>query len=136
MPIGFFKNRNKKPPVFVESVDEYPHLKIVKLKGYLDISTIQDLQSFLQNTKKKEGRMNKSVLLDLKHVAEVDSTAIAGFIKVLSKLRQKNFKLGLMNIPENLKSMLQILKLENVFVIFESEKKAFSEILAWSKEWK
>ena len=36
-------------PAFVESVDDYPHLKIIKLKGRLDISTIQDVQLFLQN---------------------------------------------------------------------------------------
>ncbi len=136
MPTGFFQNGEEKLPSFVESVDDYPHLKIVRLKGRLDISTIQDVQAFLQNTKKKEGRVNKSVLLDLKYVADVDSAAIAGFIKVLSKLKQRNFKLGLMNIPESFKSMLQILKLENVFVIFESEKKAFREILAWSEDWK
>lgn len=122
-------------PAFVESVDDYPHLKIIKLKGRLDISTIQDVQLFLQNTKKNDSRINKSVLLDLKNVVDVDSAGVAGFIKVLSKLKQKNFKLGLMNIPENLSKMLQILKLENVFIIFESEKKAFNEILAWSREW-
>ncbi len=130
----FKKNKEKIPP-FVESVDDYPHLKIIKLKGRLDISTIQDVQSFLQDTKDKEGRINKSVLLDLKQVVEVDSAAIAGFVEVLSNLKQKNFKLGLMNIPDNFKGMLQILKLENIFFVFESEKKAFSEILAWSEEW-
>ena len=135
MPLGFFKGGKEKIPVFVENVDDYPHLKIVKLKGYLDISTVQEVQAFLQSTKKKESRVNKSVLLDLKHVSEVDTAAIAGFIKVLSRLKQKNFKLGLMNIPENLRSMIQILKLENIFFIFESEKKAFNEILAWSEEW-
>ena len=135
MTAGFFKNDDEMMPYFVESMDDYPHLKIVKLKGCLDISTIQDVQAFLQHTKKKESRINKSVLLDLKQVAEVDSAAVAGFVEVLSKLKQKNFKLGLMNVPDNLRSMLQILKLENVFVIFESEKKAFSQILAWSEEW-
>ena len=136
MSAGFFGNSNERMPSFVESVDDYPHLKIVKLKGRLDISTIQGVQSFLQSAKKRESRVNKSILLDLTHVADVDSAAIAGFIEVLSKLKQKNFKLGLMNIPDSLRSMLQILRLENMFVIFESEKKAFSEILAWSEEWK
>ena len=135
MSAGFFQNNKEKIPSCVESIDDYPHLKIVKLKGCLDIATIPDVQSFLQKTKKKESRINKSVLLDFKYVTEVDSAAVAGFVEVLSKLKQKNFKLGLMNVPENLRNMLQILKLENVFVIFESEKKAFNEILAWSKEW-
>jgi len=135
MRFNIFNNGKETMPAFVESVDDYPHLKIIKLKGRLDISTIQDVQLFLQNTKKNDSRINKSVLLDLKNVVDVDSAGVAGFIKVLSKLKQKNFKLGLMNIPENLSKMLQILKLENVFIIFESEKKAFNEILAWSREW-
>jgi len=135
MRFNIFNNGKETMPAFVESVDDYPHLKIIKLKGRFDISTIQDVQLFLQNTKKNDSRINKSVLLDLKNVVDVDSAGVAGFIKVLSKLKQKNFKLGLMNIPENLSKMLQILKLENVFIIFESEKKAFNEILAWSREW-
>ncbi len=135
MAISFFNSGKDDLPSFVESMDEYPHLKIVKLKGRLDISTIQEVQAFLQDTKKKDSKVNKSVLLDLKRVEEVDSAAVAGFVKVLSKLKQKNFKLGLMNIPESLRSMLQILKLENIFVILDSQKQAFSEILAWSEEW-
>ena len=135
MVFNFFKKNVSKNPPCVESVDDYPHLKIVKLKGELNISTIQEVQLFLQYTKKKESKINKSVVLDLKNVVEVDSAAVAGFIKVLSKLKQKNFKLGLMNIPETLKHMLEILKLENIFAVFESEKKAFREILAWSEEW-
>ena len=136
MSAAFFRNGNQETPAFVESVDDYPHLKIIKLKGYLDISMIKDMQLFLQNTKKKESRVNKSILLDLEHVADVDSAVIAGFIKILSKLKEKNFRLGFLNIPDSLRSMLQILRLENMFVVFESEKIAFREILAWSEEWK
>ena len=132
---SFFWSKKPKIPSFVEIVEDYPHLKIVRLKGYLDVSTVSEVQYFLQAAKKTRSFLNKSVLLDLKNVARVDSAVIAGLVKVLSELKQKNFKLGLMNVPDGFKGILEILKLENVFLIFESEKIAFSEILAWSEEW-
>ena len=122
-------------PSFVESVEDYTNLKIVRLKGYLDISAVSEVQNFLKKAKKTKGFLNKSVILDLKNVAQVDSAVVAGLVKVLLELRQNNFKLGLMNVADNLKSMLQIMKLEGVFLVFESEKKAFGEILAWSQDW-
>ena len=61
---------------------------------------------------------------------------MAGLVEVLAALKRKNFKLGLMNVPDSFKGMLEILKLENIFLIFQSESIALSEILAWSKEWK
>ena len=131
----FFQHSKDKTPSFIESVENYTHLKIVRLKGYLDNSTVSEVQNFLQKAKKNEMLLNKSVLLDLKNVAQVDSAAVAGLVKVLDELKQKNFKLGLMNIPDSLKGMLQIMRLENIFLVFESEKKAFNEILAWSEEW-
>ena len=91
----FFHKRKLKIPAFVEVIEDYPHLKIIRLKGYLDVSTVSEVQCFLKVAKKTKDFLNKSVLLDLKNVACVDSAVIAGLEKI-----------------------------------------AFSEILAWSKEWK
>ena len=132
---NFFWKSKHTAPSFVESIEDYTHLKIIRLKGYLDASTVREVQDFLQKTKKNPAVLNKSVLLDLKNVAQVDSAVVAGLVTVLMQLKQKNFKLGLMNVPDALQGMLEVMKLENIFLVFESEKKAFSEILAWSKEW-
>ena len=133
---NFFKKKEPQTPSFIESIDDYTHLKIVRLKGYLDSSTMSEVQSFIRISKKKGSFLNKSVLLDLKNVAHVDSSVIAGLVRIFSELKQKKFKFGLVNVPDNLKGMLEIMKLENIFLVFESEKKAFNEILAWSEEWK
>ena len=131
----FFYNTKGEMPSFIESVDEYPHLKIVKLKGWLDHTTVPEVQFYLKKAKKNRGVLNKNVLLDLKNVASVDTAAIAGLLQVLSELKQKNYKLGLMNVPETMRDHLKILKLDEIFLVFESENKAFREILAWSEGW-
>lgn len=131
----FSRKKESAPPPFIENIEDYPHLRIIHLKGYLNNSSIPDLAAFLRQAKEKKGMLNKSVLLDLKNVGQVDSAAIAELLKVCSSLKQKNFKLGLMNVPDGLKGMIQILKLENILLVFESERRAFSEILAWSQEW-
>jgi anti-anti-sigma factor len=132
---SLFRKKALVLPSFVENIEDFPHLKIIKLKGYLDVGTVSEVQHFLQAAKKSKDFLNKSVLLDLRNVARVDSAVVAGLVKVLSALKQKNFKLGLMNVPDGFKGILEILRLQNVFLVFQSEKIAFSEILAWSEDW-
>ncbi len=133
--LEFFHNEKGQLPSFIESLDDYPHLKIVRLRGFLNLHENPEIQHFLSRAQKKGAGLNKSILLDLKNASHVDSATIAGFLSVLSKLKKKNFKLGLMNVPDALKGALEILKLDDIFIIFESEKRALTEILEWSRDW-
>ena len=132
----FFFNEEKKWPSFIDSVEDFPHLRIVRLRGNLDTKSMGDIQSFMKKAKKKAGLFNKSVILDLRKVEHVDTAGVAHLLKVFSDLKQKKYRLGIMNVPENLRNMIGILKLDDIFLTFESEKKALKEILAWSQDWK
>jgi len=131
----FFYNDKGKLPSFIESVDDFPHLKIVKLRGPIDGMTVPKVQFFLKKAQKNPMVLNKSVLLDLRKVTHVDTIAIAGILKVLSTLTQKKYKLGLVNAPEALRSQLAILRLDKIVTVFESWEKALLEIHTWNKEW-
>ena len=131
----FFHNRDGRMPSFIDSVEDYPHLKIVRLKSHLDMSSIGEMNYFLKKAGKKGKVLNKSVLLDLRKVDHVDTSAVATLLEIFTDLKQKKYRLGIMNAPKALKEMFGILRLGDTFPVFESEKKAFQEILAWSEDW-
>ena len=122
-------------PSFIDTVDDFPHLKIVRLKGNLDASSVSEFQRYLRKVGGAKKVLNKSVVLDLKDVGRLDSAAIAELLNVFASLKAAKHRLGLMNVPECLSDMVEILKLRGIFLIFESEKRAFQKILEWAEEW-
>jgi anti-anti-sigma factor len=137
MALGeFFQNTKGEMPSFIDSMEDYPHLKMIRLKGNLDKTTIGEMRYFRDKAKKHHELLNKNILLDFRNVEHVDSAAIAELLQILKELKQKNYKLALMYVSPTLKSMLQILNLDEVLEVFDTEKKAFTAILSWSKEWK
>lgn len=134
----FSKNNHGKDPTpsFIEKVEDYPHLRIVHLTGDIDNRAMEQAQAFLKDPGRIRSILNKSVVLDLRKVKRVDTAAIAGLIKVLSQLKQKNFRLAIMNAPDTLRDQLEILKLDRIVSVFDSGRQTFNEILAWSEEWK
>lgn len=132
----FFHNDKGKLPFFIDKVEDFPHLKIVRLRGDLDATTIAEIQAFTKKAKKKGIPLNKNLILDLRKVARVDTAAIAQLLHIFSQLKQKKQRMGIINAPDALKDMIGILKLDDVFLTFESQNKALSEIIAWSEDWK
>lgn len=122
-------------PTFIEKVDDFPHLRIVKLRGEIDHRTLTEVQDRLKKIKPDDVLLSKSVVLDLRKVERVDTSAIAGLLKVLSGLKKKNFKLAVMNAPDSVKDQLAILKLDTVVSVFDSKLSTFSEIIKWSEDW-
>ena len=122
-------------PSFIEEVDEFPHLRIVKLKGQIDHHAVSEGQAILKRSQKDRAVLNKSVVLDLRKVTRVDTTAIASLIKLLAQLKQKNFKLAIMNAPDAMRDQLEILKLDKFVAVFDSTVGTMREILEWSEEW-
>src|SRR5262245_14728701 len=95
-------------PPFIDSVQEFPHLRIVKLQGELDTRAMTVAQDYLKKTK-EDVILAKSVVLDLRKVNRVDTVAIAGLVQVLAGLKKKKFRLAIMNAPDALKDQLEIL---------------------------
>jgi len=131
----FFSNEDGVLPLFIHTIDNFPHVRIVHLKGSLDSSVIPAMTRFFEKARHSQGRLNKNVILDLKKVTQVDTAALAQLLKIFATLKQKRYRLALMNMPETIRGMIEILRLDHVFLLLESDKKAYEEILAWSSEW-
>jgi anti-anti-sigma factor len=73
----------------------------------------------------KIGDSNKhEVLIDFSKVTHVDSAAIAVLLIKLSELKRHDKKLGLIHVNKQIKTMLDIFKTGELFVIFDSEEAA------------
>lgn len=132
---NFFTNEDGKLPSFVDKIEDFPHMRILRLKGKLVTSIIPEMTAFFEKPKRGQGELNKNLLIELRKVTEVDSAALAQLVRILATLKQKKYRLGFFNVPEKPRAMLEILKLDQVFLIFESETQAFKQVLLWSEEW-
>ena len=59
-----------------------------------------------------EGR---SLVIDLANVAKVDSSIISMLLEWLREANQKNFRLHFVNIPESVKSLMQLYGISEFF---------------------
>lgn len=124
-----------KLPSFIEKIEDFPHLRIVRLCGEIDLRVIPEVQSYFKAQKFVDLVLSKSVVLDLRKVTQLDTSAIAGLVSLLSGLKKRNFRLAVMNAPDSMKDQLEMLKLDKLVAVFDSRKGTFSEILKWSEDW-
>ena len=108
----FFSGEKGDLPTFIHAVDDFPHVKIVYLKGPLDNSTSVEMDRFFKKAQKSPAHLDKNVLLDFRKVEHVDSVAIAQLLKAMTVLKNKKRHFGLFNVSEKMRSMLEILFLE------------------------
>lgn len=125
----------KNLPPFVDSVESYNNLHIIRLRGELGAPVVPQFGEFLKEAKKESKLLGKDLLIDFKDVGAVDSATVAQLLTMLSELRHKKRKLALVNISSKLRKTLEVLRLDELFVICESEREAFREILRWSDDW-
>lgn len=70
----------------------------------------------------------KNLVLNLGEVAYMDSSAIAVMVEALRKIRAKGGKLFLTNLQPRVKGLLEIARLNTLFVIVDSEADAVKQI--------
>jgi anti-anti-sigma factor len=133
---GWF-SRRKGPcfPDFVREVNDFAHVKIVRLTGALDAAAIPKMSRFFQGIK-NPGDGPKSIVLDFKKVSSVESSTVAALLELLTRLKREGERFALMNPPPVLLGTLDVLKLSHAFLILPSEKEAYEQILLWSEDWK
>ncbi len=122
-------------PSFIERIDDFPHLKIVYLKGTLDNAASVEMDRFFQKARTSPAGLDKNIILDFRKVPHVESGAIAQLIKAMTVLKKKGHHFGLLNVSDKMRDTLEILKLDRTFRIFNSKSETLKEVMKWSEEW-
>jgi anti-anti-sigma factor len=95
------------------------------VKGEVDLHNSPDLRGALLSILNQA--QPKKLILNLSSVPYMDSSAIAVFVESLQKLRKMGGKLYLTNLQPRVKGLLEIARLDSIFVICTDEADAMKK---------
>jgi anti-anti-sigma factor len=95
------------------------------LNGEIDLHTSPDLRG--QLLRMLENQKPKKVILNLGGVPYMDSSAIAVLVELLQRVRKGGGNIYLTNLQPRVKGLLEIARLETIFVVAASEEEALKK---------
>jgi anti-sigma B factor antagonist len=96
-------------------------VRIIDCSGDIDLYSSGDLREALL-AEMRSGTM--CVLVNMTDVTYIDSSGVATLVEGLQLSRQTQTKFGLFGLRPNARSVLQLARLDKVFVMFEDEAQA------------
>jgi ABC-type transporter Mla MlaB component len=123
-----FSHKDETPPLSIAALEDYPSIRIVRLRGPINQQAVSELERFRKWAAKQRGFHNKHVLLDFKNVTQIDTSAVAEMIQEASELKSDHYCLGAINLPEAVRGLFQVLRVENLIAVYENESKALEDM--------
>jgi len=102
------------------------HATILDVDGQITFESTPGLRDHLLETLKQKG----TVLVNLAQVAYMDSSGIATLVEGLKAAQSRKANFGLFGLTKNTRSVLELVRLDKVFKIFESEDEAVRQLAA------
>ncbi|MBU1894545.1 MAG: STAS domain-containing protein [Candidatus Omnitrophota bacterium] len=124
----FFFNHTEAPPTFIDSIEDKEQVHIIRLKGPIDMFTIPSIQELKEEAEKEKGMIGKNILLNFGKVTHIDGATCALLLNILSELKQEKHKLVITNASEELKNMMEISKIGELFLVYETETQGLEEL--------
>ena len=98
-------------------------IKVVKVTGSLDMETFLRLEKFL-NTLFQQQHFN--VLLDCKDLIYIASSGLGALVGLTKLARESGGDLKLVNVPERIHKIIDLLGFTKVFQIYDKEEEALA----------
>ena len=114
-------------PLSIASLEDYPTIRIVRLRGPIDNTTVADIERFRKWLTSHKGFTHKHLLLDFKQVTHTDTAAVAGMMQAIKDLKSTDHHFGAINFDENFRGMLQILKVDQWITFYANESEAVED---------
>lgn len=109
---------------FVPAVRREGDAVIATIKGEIDLHNSPSVRA--QLLKFLEEQKPKKLILNLGGVPYMDSSAIAVLVEALQKLRKAGGKIYLTDLQPRVKGLLEIARLDSIFVISKDEADALA----------
>jgi anti-sigma B factor antagonist len=97
---------------------------VASVRGEIDLHNSPDLRSVLLDVLLKS--QPKKLILNLGEVPYMDSSAIAVLVETLQRLRKHGGKLYLTTLQPRVRGLLEIAKLDTIFVLASDEQAALA----------
>lgn len=102
-------------------------LKVIHLKGkFIEHETAGNLLAELQSDVSNK---TTAFVIDLKDLQYVNSVGISSIVKLIHMVNLHNGRLVFSNVPERIKELLELIKLNSVLSICDSEEDGIQALL-------
>jgi anti-sigma B factor antagonist len=98
---------------------------LASVRGEIDLHNSPELREALLGL--LESAKPKRLVLNLSQVPYMDSSAIAVLVEMLQKLRRGGGKLCLTNLQPRVKGLLEIARLDSIFVLAATDEEALKK---------
>ncbi|HQY87683.1 MAG TPA: STAS domain-containing protein [Tepidisphaeraceae bacterium] len=109
----------------VQNVRTQGNAMLASVHGEIDLHNSPDLRG--QLLRLLDGAKPAKFILNLNAVPYMDSSAIAVMVETLQKLKKSSGKLYLTNLQPRVKGLLEIARLETIFVLCVDEAEALKK---------
>jgi anti-sigma B factor antagonist len=99
---------------------------LVRLKGDLDMNVLGGDREKMTAVIEVMHLYTKNILIDFKKVTNTDSATVAALMGRLLDIEKFKKRIGLFNIPEHFRQLIEVLKVEHNFLIYDSESTALT----------
>lgn len=122
------RQRNIKPPVYLDTIEDKGEVFLVHLKGDIDKDVLAENRQKMTDVIEMMNLYTKNILVDFRKVTHTDSATVAALLGRLLDIEKHKKRIGLYNIPQDFLNLIQVLKVEHNFLIFEDEKVALNAL--------
>jgi anti-anti-sigma factor len=124
-----FENKVSLPSA-LKSIEETEEIRIIRLKGSVDFSTVDEIGQFIEKFRAQKEFQYKHLLLDLSEITFVDSSAVARVIKTMLDYKKANHRMVIVNPSSDTrnKSMLEVYKVDKLVHLYHTEAEAIKDL--------
>jgi len=114
------------PPVYLDTIEDKGEVFLVRLKGDLDMNVLGGDREKMTAVIEVMNLYTKNILIDFKKVTNTDSATVAALMGRLLDIEKFKKRIALFNIPEHFRQLIEVLKVEHNFLIYDNESTALS----------
>jgi len=118
------KIQKEDSPNYLDTIEDLGHLFLLRLNGPLDTAALERERDKMTTVINKFELYSKDVIIDFTHVTSTDSATIGSIIDRFNLIDNWQNKIGLFNIPEHMKNLIDILRVTKDFIIYDNEETA------------
>jgi len=120
------RENNITPPSYLDTIEDRGNVFLVRLKGDLDMNVLGVDREKMTAVIEAMHLYTKNVLIDFKKVTHTDSATVAALLGRLLDIEKEKKRIALFNIPKHFRQLIEVLKVEHNFLIYDNESLALS----------
>ena len=120
------RENNITPPSYLDTIEDKGDLFLVRLKGDLDMNVLGIDREKMTAVINAMHLYTKNILIDFKKVTNTDSATVAALLGRLLDIEKEKKRIALFNIPDHFRQLIEILKVDHNFLIYDSESLALN----------